>query len=192
MTGEVITHCVRACPAEYNRNGKVTWMDFLKVARTEEKSSEDDGDFGGSDGAKFQTEWLPVEGSLPQFFEHLIRSLEAYLPHSYETKLSNWVDKCAERAFLVLVDLVIQQNCPGELKGVVFEVNDFASDIHTTRHHDLTCSFLESHKCEVHHLSFAPTFVLVDEIETKHPRTARKLRKRGVAGVLCPENTVIY
>ena len=30
-TSEEIIHCLRACPDEYERNGKVTWMDFIKV-----------------------------------------------------------------------------------------------------------------------------------------------------------------
>ena len=29
-----IEHYTRACPDEYNRKGKVIWMDFIKVART--------------------------------------------------------------------------------------------------------------------------------------------------------------
>ena len=31
-TGETIVHHVRACPDEYERDGKVTWMDFIKVS----------------------------------------------------------------------------------------------------------------------------------------------------------------
>ena len=42
-------------------------MDFIKVARSEEKGSEEDEDYGAGDGVKFQTEWLPVEGSVPEF-----------------------------------------------------------------------------------------------------------------------------
>jgi len=82
--------------------------------------------------------------------------------------------------------------CPEEYKGTVSEVVDFASDIHAKRQHDLTCSFPESHKCEVHHLTFDPKFISVDEIEKSHPRSARMLRKRGVERVLRPENVVIY
>ena len=31
-TSETITHLIRACPDEYNREGKVTWLDFIKVS----------------------------------------------------------------------------------------------------------------------------------------------------------------
>ena len=62
-------------------------MEFIKVAQTKEKSSDDDEDYGGDEGVKFQTEWLPVEGTRPQFFEHLVRSIEKYLPHAYEVQL---------------------------------------------------------------------------------------------------------
>ena len=55
-------------------------MDFLKVARSGEKSlDDDDDDYGCDDGVKFQTEWLLVEGSVPEFFEHLDRSIQEYL-----------------------------------------------------------------------------------------------------------------
>ena len=54
-TGEVVTHRLCACLDEYNRSSKVTWMDFIKVARSEEKASGDDGDdnYGKDDGVKF-------------------------------------------------------------------------------------------------------------------------------------------
>ena len=100
------------------------------------------------------------------------------------------MDKCAERAFII--DPVARVNCPEEFKGVVSEVVDFASDIHAKRHHDLTCSFPESHKCEVHHLTYAPKFVTVNDIQIDHPRAAKNLRKRGVDRVLRPENVVVY
>ena len=60
-------------------------MDFQTVARSEGKASgdDDDDDYDGDDGVKFQIEWLPVEGSVPEFFENLNRSMEAYLPHAY-------------------------------------------------------------------------------------------------------------
>ena len=29
-----IEYCLHACPDEYDRCGKVTWMDFIKVARS--------------------------------------------------------------------------------------------------------------------------------------------------------------
>ena len=122
-TGEAIKHCIHACPDEYKRGGKVVWMDFQKVARSETKSDDEDGDYNGDDGVKFQIEWLPVEGTVPEFFEHLLRSMEAYLPHAHEIKLSNRVDKCAERAFII--DPVADEDCPEEFKGVVMEVDDF-------------------------------------------------------------------
>ena len=64
--GEEIKHCIRACPDEYQRGGKVTWMDFQKVARSESKSDDDDEYYNGGDGVKFQIEWLPVEGTVPE------------------------------------------------------------------------------------------------------------------------------
>ena len=188
--GESIIHRVRVCPDEYAQKGKVTWMDFIKVARSEEKGSDEDEDYGAGDGVKFQTEWLPVEGSVPEFFEHLLRSIDAYLPHKYELNLSHRVEKRAERAFIV--DPVIREDCPEEYKDTVLEVVDFSSDIHAKRSHDLTCSFPETHKCEVHHLTFQPKFVTVDEIEQHHPRSAKRLRNRGVDRVLRPENVVVY
>jgi len=190
-TSEDVVHCIRACPDEYCRDGKVIWMDFLKVARSPEKSSVDgDDDYGCDYGVKFQIEWLPVEGSIPEFFEHMNRSIKEYLPHVYEIKLSNRVDKMAERAFII--DPVARGNCPDEFKNVVSEVVDFTSDIHAKRRHDVTCSFPETHKYEVHHLTFAPKFVTVDEIAVDHPRSANTLRKRSVDRVLRPENVVVY
>ena len=70
-----------------SHHGKVHWVEFIKVAWTKEKLSDDDEDYGGDEGVKFQTEWLPVEGTRPQFFEHLVRSIEKYLPHAYEVQL---------------------------------------------------------------------------------------------------------
>ena len=185
-----IEYCLHACPDEYDRCGKVTWMDFIKVARSPAQKQTEDDDYGGDDGVRFQTEWLPVDGSVPEFFAHLIRSIDAYLPHAFEIRLSNRVDKCAQRAFIV--SPATDDECPEEYKGTVSEVVDFASDIHAKRQHDLTCSFPESHKCEVHHLTFDPKFISVDEIEKSHPRSARMLMKRGVERVLRPENVVIY
>ena len=161
------------------------------MARSEEKQSDDgDEDYGSGNGVKFQTEWLPVEGTVPEFLAYLVQSVEAYMSHAYEIKLSNRVDKCAERAFLI--DPVTRSDCPVEFKGVVSEVVDFASDIQAKRAFDLTCTFPESHKCEVHHFTFNPTFVSVDDIEKDHPRSAKNLRKRGVNRVLRPENVVAY
>ena len=31
-TSETITHLIRACPDEYNHEGKVIWLDFIKVS----------------------------------------------------------------------------------------------------------------------------------------------------------------
>ena len=44
-------------------------MSFVfQVARSEQGDQEqDDGDYLGNDGVKFQTEWLPVEGTVPEF-----------------------------------------------------------------------------------------------------------------------------
>ena len=79
------------------------------MARSTEKP-KDDEDFGCGDGVKFQTKWLPVEGTVPEFFVHLLQSLEAYLPHVYKIKMSNRADKYAERAFII--DPVAHQYCP--------------------------------------------------------------------------------
>ena len=55
ITEEEVKHCIRACPDEYKREGKVTWMDFQKVARSEGKASGDDDDdyYDGEDEVKF-------------------------------------------------------------------------------------------------------------------------------------------
>ena len=74
----------------------------------------------------------------------------------------------------------------------MLEVVDFASDIHAKRAHDLTCSFPETHKCEVHHLPCAPKFVLVDKLEKDHHRLANNLRKKGIERVPWLENIVVY
>ena len=60
-------------------------MDSQKVAWLEAKASGNDDydNYDGDDGVKFQIEWLPLEGSVPEFFEHLNRSMEAYSPHAY-------------------------------------------------------------------------------------------------------------
>ena len=72
-------HCIRACPDEYCHDGKMIWMDFIKVARSVETSSDDDKDYGCNDGVKFQTEWLPVNGTVPEFFDHLTRLVQEYI-----------------------------------------------------------------------------------------------------------------
>ena len=68
-TGEKVKNCIHACPEEYKQEGKVTWMDFQKVAWSEEKASGDGDDYDDDDGVKFQVEWLPLEGSESEFFE---------------------------------------------------------------------------------------------------------------------------
>ena len=162
------------------------------MSRSEEQQQQqdEDGEYSGNDGIKFQTEWLPVEGTVPEFFTHLICSIEAYAPHMYELKLSERVDKCAERAFLVKP--VINHDCPEEFRHVVSEVVDFSSDINAKRQHDLTCTFPETHKCEVHHLTFDPKFVSVDQIQHSHPRSAKFLKKKNIDRVLQPENVVVF
>ncbi len=88
---------------------------------------------------------------------------------------------------------MINQDCPDEFKHVVSEVVDFSSDINAKRQHDLTCTFPETHKCEVHHLlTYLPKFVSVDEIAQSHPRSAKFLRQRNINRVLRPNNTVVY
>ena len=108
----------------------------------------------------------------------------------YELKLSTCVDKCAERAFIV--DPAAREDCPEEFKGVVCEVVDFATDINAKRFHDLTCSWPETHKCEVHHLTYDPKFVSVSDIEKDHPRAAKRLAGLKIDRVLRPENAVFY
>ena len=103
-------------------------MDGFKVARSVETLSDDDNDYECNDGVKFQTEWLPVEGTVPEFFDHLARLIQEYMPHVYDINLSNRVNKLAECAFII--DPVARADCPDELKWVVSEVVDFASDIH--------------------------------------------------------------
>ena len=73
------------------------------------------------------------------------------------------------------------------------EVVDFASDIHAKREHDRTCSFPETHKCEVHHLTFNSKFLPIDrDYQKLHPKSYQLLRKRGVERVLRPENIVVF
>ena len=83
-----------------------------------------------------------------------------------------------------IVNPAADRNCPEELKDVIMEVVDFASDIHATREHDLTYSIAETHKCGVYHLTFGPKFVSTEDIEKDHPRVAKTLRERGVEIVL--------
>ena len=166
-------------------------MTFQKVARACVPVNDEDGDYNTGDGVKFQTEWLPVEGTRRKFLLHLRACIDAYFPHKYEVDLARRVSKCAERAFLI--DPVAREDCPDEYKDVVCEVVDFSSDIQGKRAHDATCSFPESHKCEVHHITFDPHFVSVDEIEKEdHGRAAKNLRKRGVTRVLRNTNVVVY
>ena len=50
------SHCIRACSDKYCHDGKVVWIDFIKVACSGGKSSDDDDDeYRGDDGVKFQT-----------------------------------------------------------------------------------------------------------------------------------------
>ena len=59
-TSETVHHQTNACSAKINREALVTWMKFEKVAQTKDNTSDEDGDYGGDNGVKFQTEWLPV------------------------------------------------------------------------------------------------------------------------------------
>jgi len=95
-------------------------MNFIKVARSIEQQTDEDPDYGGDDGVRFQTDWLPTEGTVPEFLTHLVRSIDEYLPHAYEIKLSNRVDKCSERAFIV--NPAAARNCPEEFNDVMTEV----------------------------------------------------------------------
>ncbi len=61
------------------------------------------------------------------------------MPNKYEIDMSNRVDKCVQRAFLI--DPVACNDCPEEFKGVVSEVVNISSDILAKCSHDLTCSF---------------------------------------------------
>ena len=151
------------------------------MARRPAKTGEDNEDYGHGDGAKFQTEWLPVVGTLREFLIHLRECINSYFPHEYEVKLSKRVDYCAQRAFMI--DPVTREDCPEQQKDVVQEVVDFSADIQGKRAHDATCSFPEIHKCEVHHLTFDPRFVSVEEIEQEdggHKRAVGSMRKLGV------------
>ena len=93
-----------------------------------------------------------------------------------------------------MVKPATDMDCPKEFKGIVCEVVDFASDVNAKREHDLTCTFPESHKCEVHHLTFNPKCVSIDDqFEKQHPRSySIMLMKRGVERVIRPENIVAY
>ena len=150
----------------------------------------EDGDYGGSDGVKFQTKWLPVEGTAPHFLSHFRAAITAYLRHAYEVKLFGRIDKCTECAFII--DPVARGNCPDEFKGAVSEVVDFASDIQAKRAHNTTCNFPEAHKCEVHHLIFDPKFVSVDDIKKDHAQLTISLRERGEETSLSPKNIIVY
>ena len=68
------------------------------------------------------------------------------------------MDKLAERAFII--DPVADECCPEAFKDVVSELVGFVSDIHAKREHGITCSFPETHKCEVHYITFASKFVI--------------------------------
>ena len=63
------------------------------------------------------------------------------------------------------------------------------SNIHAKCEHDLTFTFPETHKCEVHHLTFDPKSVAVDEIERTHPWLAKFLRQRKSERCLRPQNS---
>ena len=94
------------------------------MARTAEQSNGDDEEYSGVDtGVKLQTEWLPVEGTVPEFFAHLSRSLDAYLSHSCKLRLSSRVDKCAERASIINPAANRLKKRPSRVRnvGLVFE-----------------------------------------------------------------------
>ena len=59
---EKFSYKINACPYDIDRDSKVVWMKFQKVARTSAKISNKDEDYGQGDGVKFQTKSLPVEG----------------------------------------------------------------------------------------------------------------------------------
>ena len=77
-TKQKIIHKINACPDDIDRDGKVIWMKFQKVARTPAKTVDEDEDYGQGDGIKFQTEWLPVEGTPRDFFVHLRACIDRY------------------------------------------------------------------------------------------------------------------
>jgi len=69
--------------------------------------------------------------------------MQYYMPHAYKIKLPNRVNKLAERAYII--DPVARANYPGEFKGVVSEIVDFASDIHAKQNHETYVKFIISH-----------------------------------------------
>ena len=86
-TLENVDYQINEFSDEINRKGLVTWMKFQKVARSKDNPSDEDGEYGGDNGVKFQTKWLTVELSPLQLFSHLCATIYAYLPHAYEVKL---------------------------------------------------------------------------------------------------------
>ena len=190
-TGEVTEHKMHVCPDEFNFKGKVIWSDFITVTRGSANEEGDDAEYGASEGVKTQREWLPVSGSVPEFFVHLRSVIEVFQYHQYETKLSHRSKKKEEQCFLYL-PAISPEECPEEYKNVVREEVDFSSVLHASRAHDLTCHTPEQHQCEIHIATGNPKICTVDSIKAAHPRTARALEKKGIHRFLRAQNVVIY
>ena len=61
-------------------------MEFQKVAWSEEKArgDDDDKDYGVNNVIKFQTELLPVKGTVPEVLESLRSKFELYAARIYD------------------------------------------------------------------------------------------------------------
>ena len=135
-------------------------MDFIKVVSTEgDKVNEKYEEYGLGDGVKNQLDLIPVSGTVPELFPHILNALEEYQEHIYKVKLSHRVKKHEEQWFLI--EPSVNSNLPEEYKGVVFEQVYFSSIIHAARSDDLTYFTPELHQCEVHCLTIDPKIMPV-------------------------------
>ena len=76
---------------------------LLRLYRKKEDTKDNEGDNGEyvvSSGVKNHMEWLPVSGSVNNFFVKLLHVLGTYFSHTYEINIIHRVKKREEQALL--------------------------------------------------------------------------------------------
>ena len=163
-------------------------MGYEIFVRTEleRRIAENEDEAYGTQKASSNKEYLPIRRTLKDFLVTMRIKIEIYAEHLYELKLSRRSSRCIERRHLI--EPAINNNCPDEYKGFVTSHVDFSSVIRSQRGTNLTCSFTDSHFA----IAFEPCLVTIERIADMHPRTARRLEKKGIDRTVVATHVIVY
>jgi hypothetical protein len=181
---------MRGCPVEMTSDPMI-WNAWVKVKRASknESSEENDGTYGDN-GVSTSDAWLPKRGTRMEFMFYLKQKFELYARHQWQVKF----DRRARmrEIFNYLVRPAIDSAAPIALKDVCYLQSDFSSVLHSLREHDATCSFPESHNCDVVCATFSPRAVAIETMSDTHPRTVKKMHKKGITRLIQRQNFTFY